>query len=147
MFMLPEKKSPMWLHVFGIMFVSTLVVLLLSRGLLGLTTSFENILVFAALALVIGLLGSAGYLGLSQFSASIIVGNIIGSLYLFWIIFSRQNDAHTDTSSIFSMLMILAMSVFIGLAIQIVAKFRRKPQAAIKEAPTIAVASNEEITA
>lgn len=133
LFALPEKRSPVWLHLLAIVFVATLIVLLLSRGILGMPTTTQTLFMFAGLSTVAALLTSTGYFGAAIFSLFAIAGDITSAISLFWGIFINQSN-WSESQSYTNIGIIMGIFLTVGLLAQILVWVYQKRKA--KTIPT-----------
>ncbi|HHX93542.1 MAG TPA: hypothetical protein GX690_00360, partial [Tenericutes bacterium] len=83
MILLPKPKSKKWLYVFLLVFIINFLALIIGQRILIPKLSFQNILSFFLLSIVISGISSFGYFGMEIFSPVFMLTNVISITYYF----------------------------------------------------------------
>ena len=75
--LLPMKKSFKWLYFLLIVFGVNLLALIFTRVLLTQTVSFQNIMGFSIMSMVVALVALAGFWRLRTFTRTILVADLV----------------------------------------------------------------------
>ncbi len=117
---LPVKGSSKWVYVLGLVFIFNLATLLISRTLLGQAMTIQNTGAFIGISFLVGLIACIGYFGLEVFSLMVLAGNLMGIVYLFYIILFNASPGWNDLTSLIGLLYFIAMGVVFGIMMQFI---------------------------
>lgn len=115
MLLLPKPKSKKWLYVFLLVFIINFLALIIGQRILIPKLSFQNILSFFLLSIVISGISSFGYFGMEIFSPVFMLTNVISITYYFIILIKNNDTGWADLTSIISYLFVLAIGIILGL--------------------------------
>jgi len=101
--LLPAKKSNKWIY----WFLSILII------------NFSALLL-AILSAMISLISSLGYFGIKYFSLVFIIADIIGIIYLFFIVLSNASDGWSDLTSIIGYMTITGFGIIAGTITEVI---------------------------
>lgn len=141
MIKLPNKYSIKWIYILIALFILTFVSMLLVITILDLSIGFDNISGFALLSLAVSLsIGLGGLLGAKAYFKTALVFNILGILYMLYIIIFRTAEGWSDLVSIISYLLLLSIGIILGVIVQIaviiINKYKGESKEAEKETPS-----------
>ena len=120
MYTLPAKNSQSWFYIWAVTFVGNTLLLIISRALLNQEITAQNILGFSIVSFLITLFVLPGYFGWRLLSFGVLLGNIVGLIYLFYLILTVKNDGWIDLTSIFAFLSVVVIGLITGILAQIV---------------------------
>jgi hypothetical protein len=118
----PGKKSNKWFFASAVLFLINILAILYSRSLLGLNLDSKNIIAIIGIAFVISLITSLGFLGLKILPITVIVGNVIGIAYMYYIILGNRAQGWNDITSLIALLYFVAMGIAFGGLMEIIYK-------------------------
>ncbi len=117
---LPAKGSSRWINVLAIVFIANIAALFISRALIGQTTTTANMAAFVGLSLGIAIVSCLGYFGFEVFSLLVLAGNLMGIIYLFFIILTNASQGWNDLTSLIGLFYFVAMGVVFGIMMQVI---------------------------
>lgn len=117
---LPVKGASHWIIVLGIVFAANIAALFISRALIGQTMTMANAGAFVGLSLAIAVVSCLGYFGFEVFSLMVLAGNLIGIIYLFFIILTNASQGWSDLTSLIGLFYFVAMGVVFGIMMQVI---------------------------
>jgi len=118
--LLPAKKSNKWIYWFLSILIINFSALLLSREIQSIKIDLKNIIGFAILSAMISLISSLGYFGIKYFSLVFIIADIIGIIYLFFIVLSNASDGWSDLTSIIGYMTITGFGIIAGTITEVI---------------------------
>ena len=118
--LLPAKKSNKWIYWFLSILIINFSAILLSREIQSIKIDLKNIIGFAILSAMISLISSLGYFGIKYFSLVFIIADIIGIIYLFFIVLSNASDGWSDLTSIIGYMTITGFGIIAGTITEVI---------------------------
>jgi len=118
--LLPAKKSNKWIYWVLSILIINFSALLLSREIQSIKIDLKNIIGFAILSAMISLISSLGYFGIKYFSLVFIIADIIGIIYLFFIVLSNASDGWSDLTSIIGYMTITGFGIIAGTITEVI---------------------------
>ena len=118
--LLPTKKSNKWIYWFLSILIINFSAILLSREIQSIKIDLKNIIGFAILSAMISLISSLGYFGIKYFSLVFIIADIIGIIYLFFIVLSNASDGWSDLTSIIGYMTITGFGIIAGTITEVI---------------------------
>jgi hypothetical protein len=116
------KKSNKWFMFSGIFFILNIIAIFYSRNLLSLSLDSKNIIAIIGISFVVALFPASGYFGLKILPITVMVGNIIGIVYMYYIILGNRAQGWNDITSLIALLYFVAMGIAFGGLMEIIYK-------------------------
>jgi hypothetical protein len=116
------KKSNKWFMFSGIFFILNIIAIFYSRNLLSLSLDSKNIIAIIGISFVVALFPATGYFGLKILPITVMVGNIIGIVYMYYIILGNRAQGWNDITSLIALLYFVAMGIAFGGLMEIIYK-------------------------
>jgi len=123
---LPPKKSRKWFFVLLILFAVNLAMLLLSRNLLDVGVSQQNLIAFIVLSLVVSVIAFLGYWGIRLFSQVFIIFDLVGLAYLFYATFANKSSGWADLTGIIALFLTLAAGVVVAIIAELIYRLTKR---------------------
>lgn len=121
-----EIFSPKWLKTMGIVAGGNLVLLLLSRFILGANLSLNNYLAYIGLSLGIGLISGIGAFGLPTFFFTFVFFDIMAIVYAYFIIIANKSSGWEDLTSMAGFMVTLILGFALAVVTEILGRWRKK---------------------
>lgn len=118
--------SPKWLKTMGVIAGGNLVLLLLSRLILGSNLSVNNYLAYIGLSAVIGLISGIGSFGFPTFFFTFVFFDICGIIYAYFIIFANKSSGWEDLTSMAGFMVTLILGFALAVVSEIVGRWRKR---------------------
>lgn len=120
-----EIFSPKWLKTMGLIAAGNLVLLLLSRFILGASLSLNNYLAFIGLSLAIGLVSGIGAFGLPTFFFTFVFFDIMAMVYAYFIIIVNRSSGWEDLTSMAGFMVTLILGFALAVVTEIFGRWRK----------------------
>jgi len=133
---LPEKKSLKWIAVLFVVAAINFAALAGSRSLAGVAADADTFYGFAAFSGFFACISTFGYFGYKLFSMVVMVADLIGMGYLFYVVLSSAGTGWSDLTSVAGFMAILGFGVIVATAVQFgswVLALKKKRDAGIAE--------------
>lgn len=121
-----EIFSPKWLKTMGIVAGGNLVLLLLSRFIIGANLSLNNYLAYIGLSLGIGLVSGLGAFGLSTFFFTFVFFDMMAIVYAYFIIIANKSSGWEDLTSMAGFMVTLILGFALAVVTEILGRWRRR---------------------
>ena len=116
------KKSNKWFIFSGIFFILNIIAIFYSRNLLSLSLDSKNIIAIIGISFVVALFPAVGYFGLKILPITVMVGNLIGIVYMYYKILGKRAQGMNDIKSLIALLYFVAMRIAFGGLMEIIYK-------------------------
>lgn len=121
-----EIFSPKWLKTMGTVAGANLVLLLLSRVIIGSSLSLNNYLAFIGLSLGIGLVSGIGAFGLPTFFFTFVFFDIMALVYAYFIIFANKSSGWEDLTSMAGFMVTLILGFALAVVTELFSRWRNR---------------------
>ena len=115
-----EKKSIKWLQVLLIIFSINILSFFTYQLVLDIPFDVSSIIGFKGISLAIAIISCLGYFGFLAFSITFVSSNIVGLIYMFFIIITDKNNGWADLTSIAGLFVFMIIGTSLGIIAQIV---------------------------
>ena len=119
---LPIKKSKNWFMISGVFLIINTIAIFYSRMLLGLSLDTKNVIALTGISIVISLLPTTGYFGLRILPVMSMLGNILGIIYMYFIILGNRAQGWNDITSMIALLYFVALGTVLGILMEGISK-------------------------
>lgn len=119
---LPVKKSNKWFMISTVVFFVNIIAIFESRSLLGLSLNSSNIIVLVGISFLISAISSTGFFGIKILPVTVLIGNIIGIVYMYFIILGNRAQGWNDITSMIGLLYFVALGIAFGGLMEIIYK-------------------------